>query len=291
MLNLIQIKQRIAAIKATQKVVEAMRLISISAYPKIHKRHLANEKFTKTCRELLEFLLAASGNLDFNFISAPNKPGCKTIIIVIASSKGLCGSFNSQLEKHANSRIEIDPQHKYEFLAMGKKSEALIQNINLLKNTNYKIKSFETPTTKNLHQVAWAVKNHIIQSVHLSDVISLSNTFKTLFSQRPKVKKLLPLENTLSSDTSDATEAQPTGEIIWEQPAKEIINQFFMNYLEASICGLLCESLLCEFAARFITTDSATQNAKNKIEQLSLQYNKIRQSLITREVAELSSSI
>lgn len=282
MLNLIQIRQRINAIKSTQKVVEAMRMISISAYPKIHKRFLAATIFLETSQQMLKFLLSTENGQDF--ILTKQKQNHKTIILVIGANKGLCGAFNHQLEIHARKRFELDPEQHYEFLAIGKQAENIVHSLNMPKDI-FNIIPMESLSSHNIEELTQAVKNHIENSTHTANVLCLSNSFKSLFSQQPKLRVILPLENFA------ATNSEPENNILWEQPSELILQECYNNFLYTIIYNLLLESILSETAARFITTDGAMQNAKTKIEQLSLMYNKVRQAAITREVAELSASL
>lgn len=290
MLNLIQIKQRINAIKSTQKVVEAMRLISISAYPKIHQQHFTAINFVESAGKILNFLLETENACEFNRLSQQKHHKCKTLIIVISSGKGLCGAFNSQLELHAKKRLDLDPEGHYEFLAIGKQAETIISNLDI-KIINFKTITFDNLSIHNITKQTNAIKKYILDDPHIQDVICLSNVFKTLFLQRPQIRTILPLKNSSFCGINSPTKTTSFQELIWEQPAEEILEQSFSNYLEATIYSLLQESILCENAARFITTDSAAQNAKNKIEILSHQYNKYRQGSITREIAELSATM
>lgn len=290
MLNLIQIKQRINAIKSTQKVVEAMRLISISAYPKIHQQYFAAINFVESAGKILKFLLETEDALEFNRLSQQKQHKCKTLIIVISSAKGLCGAFNSQLEMHAKKRLDIDPEDRYEFLAIGKQAETIISNLEI-KTVNFKTIAFDNLSIHNVAEKTNAIKKYILDDPHIQDVICLSNAFKTLFLQRPQIRTILPLKNSSFCGINNPAKTTSFQELIWEQPAEEILEQSFSNYLEATIYSVLQESILCENAARLISTDNAAQNAKNKIELLSHLYNKYRQGSITREVAELSASM
>lgn len=289
MLNLSQIKRRISAIKSTKKVIEAMRLISISAYPKISKSH----EFVKTYREEFSNLLSSLAQIDpesmQKFLPPQDHRNCKVLLIIVGSSKGLCGSFNSQLERHAKDRITIDSHQTCHIITVGRRAERILSNTELIDLKSLpedSITKLENLTDKNIDQITSSITSVITApGARFSQVMILANSFKSIFSQKPKIRVVLPISPSDLNHENEATE-----EIIWEQPSEKIIRALFYQYIYSSTYSLLSESVLSEISARFVTTDGATQNASKQIENLSLQYNKLRQGAITREVTELSSS-
>lgn len=297
MLNIIQIKRQIFAIKSTKKVLEAMRLISITSYPKINKFHESVVFYRKKLSKIFNNLIKNSPGLELKLNSRSEHDECNTLLIVIGSSKGLCGSFNSQLQRHLSDRLALDMHQNYKFLTVGKSANWIISGLKSKVQKLDVVKSIENLNNKNLNTTTIDILNVILSKQEkFSNVIVVGNSFKSIFSQKPKIRTILPIEsanflNDFNDDTSELkNEDAISDELIWEQNSDQIIKELHYQYLYASIYSLLSESILSETAARFTATDAAVINAKKQVDRLSLYYNKQRQSSITREVTELSSS-
>lgn len=117
-------------------------------------------------------------------------------------------------------------------------------------------------------------------------VMVFSNRLKTFFIQKPHEQVLIPF-----SPLANNTQTNSTAEYYWEQNPKELLDQLAYQTIEAQLYYLIFESLLAEHAARFISMDNATRNAQTLLEDNLLQYNKLRQAKITKELTELVSSM
>jgi F-type H+-transporting ATPase subunit gamma len=211
------------------------------------------------------------------------------IIIIAASAKGLCGGFNSQLERTLLNQININPEQRYEFVLLGKKAESLIEHTKFLQLSNCGKIILPNLQIQTLPQIIEKIKALVGDQPMVNSIAVLHNHFKSIFYYKPKYSTVFSFDDSASNlETKELIDPQ---DLICEQEI-DIITKLLSNaLLETSLYSLLHESILCETAARFVTTDGATQSARKKIEQLSLQYNKIRQAMITREVAELSSCV
>lgn len=274
-----------------------MRLISISSYPKINKFHDSVIFYRKKLSKMFNSLIKNNPGVDIKFNSRSQHSACNILLIVIGSTKGLCGSFNSQLQRHLSDRLTLDIHQNYKFITVGKSANWIISGLKSKVQSLDVIKSIDNLNDKTLSSVTIEILNVILsEHENFSNVIVVGNSFKSIFSQKPKIRTILPIEsahflNDFNDDILDLkSEDTISEEIIWEQPPEEIIKEFHYHYLYTSIYSLLSESILSETAARFIATDGAVINAKKQVDRLSLHYNKLRQGSITREVTELSSS-
>jgi F-type H+-transporting ATPase subunit gamma len=118
-----------------------------------------------------------------------------------------------------------------------------------------------------------------------TQVLFVSNVVKTFFVQKPRLTQLIPFQSAPESSQPSTQEYQ------WEQSPHQILNILVHQYIEATIHETLFQSLLAEQAARFISMDASTRNAKKLLEITTIQYNKFRQTKITREISELASSV
>jgi len=120
-----------------------------------------------------------------------------------------------------------------------------------------------------------------------TNVVIFSNELKTFFVQKPHETVLVPFTN----EQEKTAEPLSKDEYLWEQSPKDLLDQLAYQTLEVQLHYLLFESLLAEHAARFISMDNATRNAQSLLEETQLQYNKLRQAKLPKELTELVSNI
>lgn len=119
-----------------------------------------------------------------------------------------------------------------------------------------------------------------------ASIIVISNGLKSFFLQKPQKTILLPIAH-----TTDVTTHEELGDFVWEQDISSLYDAALKQYIEVNLHFQLFQSLLAEHAARFISMDNATRNAKNLLEKARLDYNKLRQAKITKELTELASTL
>jgi F-type H+-transporting ATPase subunit gamma len=283
MSKLIQLRQRIKVIDTIQKITHAMRLISMSIHTHLKRKEGAVIEYVQNLDSLFAQLQLHAPQWT-NSIIYPQKNGeQKTLVILIGSQKGLCGSFNLNLFKLCDHCMKDVPafQGRDEFIGVGKKAA------DFLKNTNLKpiLKTFDKFSPQRLFPISQEIAHLIMNATPAYDnVIILSNEFKTFFNQKPTAYTLIPFDQ----QSPSAPDAH--NDIVWEQTPESLLNDLVHQHLEAKIYFKLFESLLAEHAARFISMDTATQNADGLLDAAKLQYNKLRQAKITKELTELSSS-
>lgn len=283
MSKLVHLRQRIKVIGTIQKITQAMRLISMSIHTRLKRKEEAIIEYARLINTLFSQLQLHAPQWTHPIIHPDKNGEQKTLVIVIGSQKGLCGSFNLNLFKLCDQCMKDVPQlqGKDEFIGVGKKA------VDFLKNSNMQpiAKTFEKFSPQTLRSISQEITNQIIAaSPSYSAVMILSNEFKSFFNQKPTASTLIPFAHkTIKGD-------QIPDDILWEQNPKELLNSLVHQYLEAQIHFKLFESLLSEHAARFVSMDAATQNADGLLDTAKLQYNKLRQAKITKELTELSGS-
>ncbi len=283
MSKLVQIRNRIKAIETIKKITHAMRLISMSSHSQLKGKQEPLTKYLDTLGNLLVKVNKVTPDWKNPIINPTARQTQNPLIIFVGLQKGLCGSFNTQLNK-----VLLEHMTKFEssapnFIAVGKKAvDYISQNY-----PNNLITSFERFTARNFSPIAQKLSDSIIKASPVySSVIVISNMFKSFFIQQPTLTSLIPFDH-----DSIVSDAQPPKEgFIWDQQPEEILDFIALQYLAAQLHYLLFQSLLAEHAARFISMDNSTRNAKNLLETSTLTYNKLRQAKITTELTELSGS-
>ncbi|MCX5925363.1 MAG: F0F1 ATP synthase subunit gamma [Candidatus Dependentiae bacterium] len=282
MSKLIQMRRRIKAIETIKKVTHAMRLISMSAHSRLKSKQHALAEYVTAIETLFQKALHGSSAWT-NPIIQPPPTSTKTLIIVVGSQKGLCGNFNNTLFARFNAHTNMGMHENIALIAVGKKATDELKK----SAPHALVETYEHFTTSTFLAISHTLIKHITtQETPYAHVIMWSNVAKSFFIQKPLQTNLIPLTSGPHAFTSSGYQE----EYREEYSAEEIINTLAMQCLEAHIERLLFESLLAEQAARFISMDGSTRNAQKLLDETRLQYNKIRQAKITKELTELIGS-
>lgn len=271
--HLVSMRQRIKAIDMTKKITNAMRLISMSMHTRLKEKKTTLEYYKNTFYKFYNNLSFLLENFNFSNKSSKNKPN---FIIVVGSQKGLCGVFNTNLFKffenyNLNLSDKIVTVSKYAY--------------DYIKSKNYKIfENYNDLNTLNFVHITHSITNLILKDLDsYNKVILFGNYSKTFFTQEPRKNFIYPF----NIESKDIYENKS---YIFEQSSSQLISTVKRFMISMAIQDLLYESLLSEQAARFLSMDSSTTNAQNLLNTMKLEYNKIRQANITRELTELSIS-
>lgn len=216
------------------------------------------------------------------YITAPGE-SMKTLVIVLSPDKGLCGGLVSNLLREF---LSFDKQHaETEYIVIGKKLEGKV-----IKMKNEVLASFVFGTTLPKFDAVYPIAK-LINDAYLSGKVSsvkvLYTDFHTMFSQTPKVVDLLPIALHTDEISNEQETREDTGTMLYEPSIHAILPSLLSHYLEMSLYQFLLESYLSEQAARMVSMQNATNNAKDIIEGFKLEYNKTRQANITSELLDI----
>ncbi|MCB9492959.1 MAG: F0F1 ATP synthase subunit gamma [Epsilonproteobacteria bacterium] len=288
---LVQIKQKIKATQVTKKITHAIRLVSMSLYTRLDRQTQAFETYNKEMQDMFAQLIPCCQSWDSDILFPKDTKNTTPLIVVVASSKGLCGSFNSNLFRYAQAKFNFTKEQRPYFIIIGQKAFNFVHE----QKRAQILSSYKELNSNNFIAVADDVLDKIISArVPFSSVTFFCNGIKNFFAQFPQEVSLIPFQSHLREMDQSILEAQSSlfagrEELIWEQKHHDILDYTASRFLRSSIVHILFQSLRAEYAARFLAMESSTKNADKYLETLTLQYNKIRQSLITKEVAELSA--
>lgn len=281
---LIQLRYRIRAIETIKKITHAMRLISMSARSRLKSKEDPLREYIRVSQQLITDVQKHAPEWCNPLIGAPDAP-VNPLIILIGSQRGLCGNFNTILFHFFENEVINRPHRaggKIQIIPIGKKAINYIDTHPLYTI----IETFPELHAKTIGTIASQVleilKNH---NPKFSEVAVFSNALKTFFVQKPQETQLIPFKKEYTS------QAKPSPEYYWEQSPHQLLDQLAYQTAQATLHYLMFQSLLAEHAARFISMDNATRNAQSLMEETQLQYNKLRQAKITKELSELASSI
>lgn len=283
MSQLVQLRQRISTIETIKKITHAMRLIAMSTHSRLRNKQEPLKQYQKTIRALYAQIKTIIP--DVHNSAGPtnnNKPNSPELIILIGSQKGLCGTFNHTLFSTFEKEIKTKHEAPVSFIPVGKKA---VDYLTLKKKVPCTA-TFADLTIKTLPGIAQKIIS-IANDNSFKSVSVISNQFKTFFIQIPEITRLLPVDDSFIQETN----SEEKNDYIWEQSPKTVADALAQFYLTSSLEDLLFQSLLAEQAARFISMDSATRNAEQLLEKSTLDYNKLRQAKITKELTEITGSI
>jgi len=283
MAQLIQMRQRIKAIETIKKVTHAMRLISMSMHSRLRGKTPLLKNYNKEISKLFRKLRFVNPNWT-NPVLYPEAPKeSNPLFILIGSQKGLCGTFNTGLIKEFEKTLTEEQIKNTTFITVGKKAVDYMAK----RKTKAIVKEFKDLTVRNFTSISQNIVSEILDAKPTYSSVSIfSNELKTFFVQTPTLVELIPIAEHAEEDLS-----KDFGEdYIWYQKSDDLLDKIAPQYVAANINALLLESLLAEQAARFLSMDTATRNAKNLLEETTLKYNKLRQWTITKELTELSTN-
>jgi F-type H+-transporting ATPase subunit gamma len=285
MSHLIQLRQRIKTIETTQKVTHAMRLISMSTHSQLKNKEVSLRAYQKAVSHLFGHLQALTLTSPKTTLDSLKPLENRRLLILVGSQKGFCGTFNSDLFSFFENHLEKESWQSSDLIAVGKNAVDFIatqsQQLNLLK-------TFPILNTTTHLSIVRAIAE-IIDNRPYTSVIIVSNILKGFFVQRPHSTILMPID--YEHIINSTTQHEQADDFIWEESLPSLHTAALKQYIEVQLNFQLFQSLLAEHAARFISMDNATRNAKNLLEKAQLDYNKLRQTKITRELTELAGSM
>jgi F-type H+-transporting ATPase subunit gamma len=287
--TLLDFRRRIRSVKNTQQITRAMKFIAAARLRRAQETAVSLRPYAAGIREVLRSAMSRIENPE-QFPLLTQRPEERVLALVAAGERGLCGAFNANVLRRAFDFLREKNDKTVEVIAIAKKSR------DAFAKRSWKIAAeYVDVTTRADLGVAAKIAAEVmkIYEAHGADSVYLIyNEFKNVMAQTLRVEKLLPLEyaalgeplkDTLRSSSTDAVD------YIYEQPAAEIFNKLVPRYVEMQIYRMLAETSAAEHAARMTAMESATSNASDVIEALTLHMNKVRQAAITREIIEVVS--
>ncbi|WP_086226794.1 ATP synthase F1 subunit gamma [Campylobacter devanensis] len=291
MSNLKDIKRKIKSVQNTQKTTKAMKLVSTAKLKKAeeaarHSRVYAlkiNEVLSEIAYEINKFKIVGEGNKFFDTEAKVEKVD----IIFVTADKGLCGGFNISTIKAVRNMIDEfkSKKVKVRLRAVGKKGIEFFnfQGIEILES--YRGVS-SAPTYEKAQEVIKVAIADFVAGV-TDKVILIHNGYKNMISQELRVNTIVPVEPPVIEDNqlhSSLMDFEPEHD-------ERILDELMRKYFEYSMYYALIDSLAAEHSARMQAMDNATNNAKARVKELNLAYNKARQESITTELIEIISGV
>jgi F-type H+-transporting ATPase subunit gamma len=283
--SLIDMRRRVRAVKSTQQITKAMKMVAASKLRRAQEKVVATRPYAREARRVLASIASRVDHTTHPLLTRrPGATSGSTMVIVISADRGLCGSFNTNIIKATGAFLRENAGRPVSFGLVGRKGRDQLgrrglpvrfEHVNLPKNIVFaEAEAVAAP----------AIQDFIdgkVDSVYL-----IYNEFKSVMQQKLVVEQLLPLA---PIEAAESKAAGTETDYLYEPSAQRIFDQLLGRLVEAQILRALLESNAAFYAAQMTAMDAATRNSADMLESLTLTMNKIRQAAITREIIEVVS--
>ena len=288
--NLLDIRRRLKSVKNTQQITKAMKMVSAAKLKRAQDRVVTARPFAN---KMIEVLSELAGRTDENYHHPllDERGDERYLVVLITADKGLCGAFNTNLIKAAQAFIREHSEKTVEILAVGRKGRDFFRRRGMLNGEYIGLTGKGRVEFDEAKQVARDIINRFTEDEKLDKAFLIYNEFKSVLQQRVVVEQLLPVSRatTESGEANSQTQSVSLVDYIYEQPPAELFGQLLPRLIETQVFRALLESVASEQGARMTAMDSASKNASELIDTLTLNMNRVRQAAITNEIIEVVS--
>lgn len=282
------IRRRIKSIKNTSQITKAMQMVAASKMRKAQQAALSGRPYATLMNEVLGEVTANAGEFTHPLMEV--REVRKRAVIVISTDKGLCGALNTNLLREA-ARFDKDTTI---YISAGRKSSQFIARTKRRLAAEFTYK--DAPLFSEARAISKFAQDLFLKGE--ADVVDvLFTNFVTTLVQKPEARQFLPLKEIKAVEVGVAGEGgggteltAGATEFIFEPKPDKVLGSLLPHYLNYQLFQLMLESKASEHSARMVAMKSATDNAKQLIKDLTLEYNKLRQANITRELLEITTA-
>ena len=281
--SLIDLRRRIRAVKSTQQITKAMKMIAASRLRRAQERVVSARPFAQRMLAVLNGLVTRVDQDLHPLLRSTIDPKLPTLLIVVTADRGLCGSFNSNVIKAAGQFItQADRSRAIALGLVGRKGR------DFFRRRGFDVRYEAAGIFQRLSFAdAAALANAAIEeftSGRVGSVHLVYNEFKSVISQRIVVEQLLPIPR-----LEGAAAGEPIVDYLYEPSPEQIFKDLLPRHVQVQVYRALLESNAAFFAAQMTAMDAATRNSAEMLDNLTLYMNKVRQAAITREIIEVVS--
>lgn len=289
--NLQDLRRRVRAVKNMRQITKAMKMVAAARLRRAQERVVAARPYTRKMMQILGDAARRAPDYKDPLLTGHDREGGseRVILALVTADKGLCGGFNTNLIKAAQEFLKDNSGIEVELVLIGRKG------YDFFRRRPVKIRREHigiTGTGKVNASDAGVIARGLIadfksEEDQIDRVYLLYNEFKSALSQRPVMEQLLPVGHIEAAD--EAREAETLVDYVYEQPAETIFSELLPKLVENQVYHALLESVASELGSRMTAMESASKNAGEVIDKLTLVANRVRQAKITREIIEVVS--
>lgn len=281
-----QLRRRIRGVQNTRQITRAMELVASSRLRRAQERVLASRPYAERIQSVINNLAAVSGAQDLHPLLQV-RPVSRAALILFTTSRGLCGSLNSNMVRAVVGFV-LERGVDVDIFAVGTKGPALLRSVGLSGSVAAQYQDLGNyPNVADILPVARTTIEGFTTQKYDEVYVGYSQ-FVNLMRQEPTLNRILPI----APEELDTTEVRAFQQIdyIYEPESDEVLSALLPRFIEAQIYRALLESIASEHSARMIAMRNATENAEEILGDLTLTYNKVRQTAITNEVIEIATA-
>jgi F-type H+-transporting ATPase subunit gamma len=283
--TLLDFRRRIRSVKNSQKITRAMKFVAAARLRRAQEAALAARPYAKELARVLRSTMSRIAEPQHPLLA--RRPEERILALVLTGERGLAGAFNTNILRKANEFLRANKSKKLSVIPVGKKGRDALRkaNFNLIAEYVNVLARVEFSTTREIANLV----TDLYAKGEIDSVYIVFSEFKSVMSANLVLEKLLPIEAVRSGEESADESAASQVDYIYEQPVEQLLDKLLPRYVETQILRAMLESSAAEYAARMTAMDSATKNAGDVIEALTLYMNKVRQAAITKEIIEIVS--
>jgi F-type H+-transporting ATPase subunit gamma len=284
MASLIDIRRRLRSVKSTQQITKAMKMVAAAKLRRAQERVVGARPYAKLLSDVLASVRAHLGEVTHPLLAEREEK--RVLVVVVAGDRGLAGAFNTNVNRATGQLLAAHPEWtEVRILPIGKKALEFWRRrkVPLTEETYSGI--FATLQYADAKKIAGFLAKEFLDD-RIDAAYIVVNEFRSILSQVVHTDRLLPLAPKAAGD-KDAS--APGTEYLFEPDAAAILAWLLPRYLEFTVYRALAESGAAEMGARMTAMDSASKNAGELIDKLTLTYNRARQARITKELIEIVS--
>jgi F-type H+-transporting ATPase subunit gamma len=283
--SLLDFRRRIRSVKNTQQITRAMKFVAAARLRRAQESALAARPYANELARVLRSTMARIDEASHPLLA--KRPEERILAIILTGERGLAGAFNANILRKANEFLRANRDKKLSIVPVGKKGRDSLKRAGFAFTAEYinVLAKVEFATAREIAGLA----AELYAKGEIDSVYLIFSEFKTVITADLKVEKLLPVEPESTAAETSAEQGVSQIDYIYEQPEEKLLGALLPKYVEAQLLRAMLESSAAEYAARMAAMESATRNAGEVIQALTLHMNKVRQAAITKEIIEIVS--
>jgi len=285
MATLLDFRRRIRSVKSTQQITRAMKFVAAARLRRAQEAALAARPYAKELARVLRSTMSRIAEPQHPLLA--RRPEERVLAIVLTGERGLAGAFNTNILRKANDFFRAHKGKKISVVPVGKKGRDSLKKagFNLIAEYINVLARVDFATAREIATLV----TELYTKEEIDSVYVVFSEFKTVMASNLVVEKLLPVEAIREEEETAAEKASAQVDYIYEQPEEQLMSKLLPRYVETQLLRAMLESSAAEHGARMTAMESATKNAGDVIEALTLHMNKVRQAAITKEIIEIVS--
>jgi F-type H+-transporting ATPase subunit gamma len=285
MATLLDFRRRIRSVKNTQQITRAMKFVAAARLRRAQEAALAARPYAKELARMLRSIMSRIAEPQHPLLAKRSEE--RILALVLTGERGLAGAFNTNILRKAQELFRANKGKKVSTIPVGKKGRDALKKAGFSIIAEY-VNVLARVDFATAREIATLVTD-LYAKEEIDSVYIVFSEFKTVMTPNLVVTKILPVEPIRADEETTAEQESSQVDYIYEQPEEQLLDKLLPRYVETQILRAMLESSAAEHAARMTAMESATKNAGEVIEALTLHMNKVRQAAITKEIIEIVS--